>query len=77
MRRKGEKAVTMVSLVVTIIVLLILASISVAILTGENGIINKANKAKRRTEIAEAKEYVELKWIEVQRRHRKQKSNYR
>lgn len=63
---KREKGVTMISLVVTIIVLLILAGISIAMLTGDNGLITKANQAKRQTDIAQAREFVELKWIEIQ-----------
>ena len=38
--------VTLITLVVTIIVLLILASVSIAMLTGNNGILNKASEAK-------------------------------
>ena len=39
---REQKAITLIALVITIIVLLILASVSIAMLTGENGIINKA-----------------------------------
>lgn len=45
---------------ITIIVLLILAAISIATLTGENGILTKAETAKRQTEIEEAKEQAKL-----------------
>ena len=37
--KNSEKAITLISLVVTIIVLLILAGISINMLTGENGIL--------------------------------------
>lgn len=47
-------------MVITIIVLLILAGISIATLTGDNGILSKANKAKEETELAEVKEKVNL-----------------
>ena len=37
---KQNKAITLIALVVTIIVLLILAGVSVSMLTGQNGILN-------------------------------------
>ena len=40
--RKQENGITLIALVVTIIVLLILAGISIAMLTGQNGILNRA-----------------------------------
>ena len=43
---RNQKGITLIALVVTIIVLLILAGISVAMLTGNNGLITQANKAK-------------------------------
>ena len=43
---KNNKGITLTALVVTIIVLLILATISIVVFTGENGIIARANKAK-------------------------------
>ena len=42
---KGQKGITLVALVVTIIVLIILAGISISLLLGDNGIIQKAQKA--------------------------------
>ena len=44
-----QKGITLIALVVTIIVLLILAGISIATLTGENGLITKTNTAKEKT----------------------------
>ncbi len=49
---KKEKGITLIALVITIIVLLILAGVSIAMLTGENGIITQAQKAKENTEQA-------------------------
>jgi hypothetical protein len=43
---KGNKGITLVALVVTIIVLLILAGVTIAMLTGNNGILTQANKSK-------------------------------
>lgn len=39
---KEQKGVTLIALVITIIVLLILAGVSIAMLTGDNGILTKA-----------------------------------
>lgn len=57
---KKESGITLIALVITIIVLLILAGISIAMLTGENGILSKATKAGAETTIAEQKEQVAL-----------------
>ncbi len=43
---KNNKGITLIALVVTIIVLLILAGVSIAMLTGQNGILTNANKAR-------------------------------
>ena len=61
MRKTNEKiidvkGITLIALVITIIVLLILAGVSVAMLTGENGILSQAAKAKEETEKAQANE---------------------
>ena len=53
---KKEKGITLIALVVTIIVLLILAGVSIAMLTGENGILTQARNAKDRTEEARIEE---------------------
>ena len=57
---KGSKGITLIALVITIIVLLILAGVSIATLTGSNGILAKANLAKQNTEAAAVKEEIEL-----------------
>ena len=43
---KKENGITLIALVITIVVLLILAGISVSVLSGDNGIINQAKKGK-------------------------------
>ena len=63
-KRTKQKGITLIALVITIIVLLILAGISIAMLTGENGILTKAQEAKRRTEEAAANEQADLDRIE-------------
>ena len=57
---KNERGITLIALVVTIVVLLILAGVSISMLTGENGIINQANDAKEATEQAKIEEKVDL-----------------
>ena len=49
---KRERGITLIALVITIIVLLILAGVSIAMLTGQNGILTQAQKAKNETEKA-------------------------
>ena len=56
MKKQKEKGITMIVLVITILVLLILAGISVAMLFGPNGIITQANEAKRLTQMANARD---------------------
>ena len=56
----NEKTITLIALVVTIIVLLILAGISLNYVLGNNGIITKAEGAKTETEIANEKEKINL-----------------
>ena len=63
---KKETGITLIALVITIIVLLILASVGIAMLTGENGLLNKANKSKEETLKAEAKEKLKLVLVELQ-----------
>ena len=62
---KRNRGITLIALVVTIVVLLILAAISIGVLTGENGIIKQSKKAKEDTEIAEEKETVELSAVQA------------
>ena len=51
-----NKGITLIALVITIIILLILAGVSIAMLTGENGILSQAKKAKEETEEARKNE---------------------
>ena len=53
---KNNNGITLIALVITIIVLLILAGVSIAMLTGENGILTQAQKAKEETEKAQINE---------------------
>ena len=56
----GNKGITLISLVVTIILLLILAAVSITTLTGDNGILQRSNEAKEKTEESEIREKIKL-----------------
>ena len=60
-----NRGITLIALVVTIVVLLILAGISVSMLTGQNGILNKAAEAKEKTEISSKDEQRKLAQAEA------------
>ena len=57
---KNNKGITLIALVITIIVLLILAGISIAMLTGDNGILTQAGNAKTETIQGEVEEACKL-----------------
>ena len=59
-QKNKETGITLISLVVTIIVLIILAGVSIAMLVGENGIITQAQKAAQETEIKGDEEKIRL-----------------
>ena len=62
---KASKGITLVALVITIIILLILAAISIQAITN-TGILTQANNAKRESEIANIKEQIVLDIYEKQ-----------
>ena len=55
-----NKGITLVALIITIIVLLILAGVSISMTIGENGLLTKVQKAKELSEISTEEEYVNL-----------------
>lgn len=59
-RPKEEKGITLIALVITIIVLLILAGVSIVTLTGENGILRKVTYSKKITDEATTIEKTKL-----------------
>ena len=59
-QKETQKGITLIALVITIIVLLILAGVSIAMLTGQNGILTQAQNAKTTTETKSAEEKVKL-----------------
>ncbi len=52
MKKANNRGITLIALIITIIVLLIIAGVTLAILLGNNGILSKANNAGLETEIA-------------------------
>ena len=59
-QKEAQKGITLIALVITIIVLLILAGVSIAMLTGQNGILTQAQNAKTTNESKSAEEKVKL-----------------
>ena len=64
-KRKSVRGITLIALVVTIVVLLILAGVSISMLTGENGIIRQAQKAKTETELSEIEEAANMIYVDL------------
>ncbi len=61
---KNEKGITLVALVITIIVLLILAGVTLSMVMGDSGIFGKANNAKEQTQLSNAEEIIKLAVLE-------------
>ena len=57
---KNNKGITLIALVVTIIVLLILAGVSIAMLSGQNGILNRASESTWKSKLGDAESTVAL-----------------
>ena len=57
---KKQKGITLIALVITIIVLLILAAVTINALSGDNGILKRATEAKQKTRRADALEKIRL-----------------
>ena len=62
---KTNRGITLIALVITIIVLLILAGVAIATLTGDNGILTKAGDARNTTQEAEIEEEIRVAWNKV------------
>ena len=60
----SNSAITLIALIITIIVLLILAGVTLNMVMGESGIFEKANKAKEQTQISTAKEIIRMQVLE-------------
>ena len=62
--KKKETGITLIALVITVIVLLILAGVTIAALSGDNGILTRAKEAKEKTEQAQEDEKQKLSDME-------------
>lgn len=65
-KKMGNKGITLIALVITIIVLLMLAGVTIATLTGDNGILTQAGNAKEQTEKADIIERAKIEIVGVQ-----------
>lgn len=57
---RNQKGITLVALVITIIVLLILAGVTISMVLGQNGILNQANQAKAENQKATVEEQIQM-----------------
>ena len=57
---KTAQGITLIALVITVIILLILAGVTIAALSGPNGILSNANKAKEQTAESGAREKINI-----------------
>ena len=64
-KQKEISGITLIALVITIIVLLILAEISISMLSGENSILKQAGRAKEETERASQEEQIKIATMEA------------
>ena len=64
-KSKTQKGITLIALVVTILVLVILAGVSINIVFSNGGILDKAKSAEKRSTIAKEKEIVEMAYLAV------------
>ena len=67
--------ITLIALVITIIVLLILAGISISMLSGDNALLSRVSQAKEDTEKAEEKEIIKIAALDVMTKNKSEKIN--
>ncbi len=58
--KEQERGITLIALIVTIVVLLILAGVTIVTLTGDNGLLQKAGEASEKNDIGTEKEQIAL-----------------
>ena len=63
---KSNKGITLVALVITIIVLLILAGVSISLVVGDNGVLTQAKTSSDKTKISQFKEALGIAINDVQ-----------
>lgn len=65
-RNRQEKGITLIALVITIIVLLVLAGVTLSLIAGENGILKRAENANQRSFSATVQEKIEFAIAQIQ-----------
>ena len=60
-----NKGITLIAIIVTIVTMLILAGVSLSIMLGNNGILNKATQAKKLYNVSAIKEALEMEKSEI------------
>ena len=70
-----NSAITLIALIITIIVLLILAGVTLNMVMGESGIFGKANNASEQTKISNAKEIIRMQVLENELNKKTKDSN--
>ena len=60
---KNQNGLTLIALIITIIVMIILAGVSLSLTTGDDGVLNKAKLAREETRAGQVKEILDL-WVE-------------
>lgn len=63
---KKNQAITVIALIITVIVILILAGISISMISGDNGILTKSKLAKEQSNIGQFDEQTKLDGIDNQ-----------
>ena len=71
----SNSAITLIALIITIIVLLILAGVTLSMVMGESGIFGKANNASEQTKISNAKEIIRMQVLENELNKKTKDSN--
>ena len=66
MKPRKQKGITLVALVVTIVVLLILAGVTINLVIGQNGLINRAREAAQKTKEKTSQELDEIEKAEAE-----------
>ena len=69
-KESNKNGITLIALVITIVVLLILAGVSISMLTGDNGIITQAQNAKEDTKYSSWNERIDLAIIETESKYK-------
>ena len=64
-KNQKQKGITLIALVISIIVILIIAGISISLVTGNNGILSQTSKAVLKNREKQAEEEVQMAWASV------------